>query len=202
MSKVYLVDVLDTKTDTINDVGGNSMNKVITLGIIILITTLLAGYLISSNLKQNTNNIGVQNGVSGKSDNSTPTTQPVDEQAAFAIFTNGTFRIFTAAMYHNLSEDVFIQADNPNIIHVKKEGVTWNDFFSTLPFKLTSDCLTTGTKQTFCTGNSGSLKFYLNGEKNESVLNQEIHSGDKLLVTFGNESEGVIKQQIAKIPLP
>lgn len=50
--------------------------------------------------------------------------QPVVKQAAFAIYTSGTFRIFTASMYHNLSEDVFIQAENPNIIQVKKDGVT------------------------------------------------------------------------------
>ena len=103
-------------------------------------------------------------------------------------------------MYHNLSDDVYIEAGSPNIIKVKKAGVTWNDFFSTLPFKLTQDCLTTGTKETFCTGSKVSLKFYLNGERKESVLDQEIQSGDKFLVTFGNESEDAIKQQIDKIP--
>ena len=62
------------------------------------------------------------------------TSQIVNKKASFAIFTNGTFRLFTAAMYHNLSEDVFIQADNPNIVHVKKTGITWDVFFKTLPF--------------------------------------------------------------------
>ena len=80
----------------------------------------------------------------------TPIYEKVDYIGAFAIFTNGTFRVFTAAMYHNLSEDVFVQADNPNIVRVKKSGTTWDDFFKTLPFKLTKECLTTGTKETFC----------------------------------------------------
>ena len=131
----------------------------------------------------------------------TPQSQVVDKQASFAIFTNGTFRVFTASMYHNLSDDVFIQADNPNIIHIKKAGVTWNDFFSTLLFKLTHDCLITGTKETFCTGDNGTLKFYLNGEINGKVLDQEIKDGDKLLVTYGSESEDIIKKQIDQIPL-
>ena len=123
-----------------------------------------------------------------------------DIQASFAIFTNGTFRIFTAAMYHNLSQDVYIDASNPNIVQVIKGGTTWNDFFSTLPFTLTSECLTTGTKETFCTGNKGTLQFYINGEKNNNALKQEIKQGDKLLVTFGKESDAQIKQQIDKIP--
>jgi len=121
-------------------------------------------------------------------------------KASFVIFTNGTFRIFTASMYHNLSPDIYIEASNPNIVHVKKAGATWNDFFSTLPFKLTSECLTTGTKETFCTGNRGTLKFYINGEQNNNVLSQEINEGDKLLVTFGNESDEVVRGQFDKIP--
>ena len=123
-----------------------------------------------------------------------------DIQASFAIFTNGTFRVFTAAMYHNLSQDAYIDASNPNIVQVKKAGTTWNDFFSTLPFKLTPECLTTGTKEMFCTGNKGTLQFYINGEKDTYALSQEIKDGDKLLVTFGKESDAQIKQQIDKIP--
>ncbi len=121
-------------------------------------------------------------------------------KASFAIFTNGTFRIFTDSKYHNRSADVYIEASNPSIVHIKKTGTTWNDFFSTLPFKLTQKCLTTGTKQIFCTGDKAALQFYINGEKNIDALTQEIKAGDKLLVTFGTESEEAIKQQLNKIP--
>lgn len=122
--------------------------------------------------------------------------QAVDKIASFAIFTNGTFRIFTASMYHNLSPDVYIEQSNPNIVKIKKDKITWDDFFKTLPFKLTADCLTTGTKETFCTGSNGTLKFYLNGERNENALNQEIKDGDEILVSYGNESDDAIKKQL------
>src|SRR3990172_6251669 len=56
-----------------------------------------------------------------------------DKKAAFAIFTNGTFRIFTDPRYHNLSSDVYIESTNPNIVLIQREGITWNDFFKTLP---------------------------------------------------------------------
>ncbi|HVF69317.1 MAG TPA: hypothetical protein VNA13_01995 [Xanthomonadales bacterium] len=124
-----------------------------------------------------------------------------DYQASFAIFTNGTFRIFTAPMYHNQSEDVFIQADNPYVIHVKKSGTTWDDFFKTLPFKLTKDCLTTGTGQTFCSDDNGKLRFYLNGKEDPSALDKEINAGHRLLVTYGNENEQQIQEQLQKIPV-
>lgn len=109
----------------------------------------------------------------------------IEEKASFAIFTNGTFRIFTAAMYHNRSGDVFIEASNPNIILVKKAGVTWDDFFKTLPMKLTKDCLTTGTGQNFCTNSNQTLKFYINGKQDPDALNRTIKAGDQLLVSYG-----------------
>lgn len=130
----------------------------------------------------------------------TNTSSKVDYSASFAIFTNGTFRIFSASMYHNLSSDVYIQADNPNIVYVKRNDITWNDFFKTLPFKLTKDCLTTGTKQTFCTNNNGKLKFYINRKENVNALDKIIKNGDQLLVTYGNEKETQIQEQLNQIP--
>lgn len=130
----------------------------------------------------------------------TTTPVAVDYQAGFAIFTNGTFRIFTAAMYHNRSKDVFIQADSPNVVHVKKAGITWNDLFATLPMQLTKDCLITGTKQTFCTNSKEQLRFYLNGREDKNALDKQIESGDGLLVSFGSESDELIQKQLQQVP--
>lgn len=120
----------------------------------------------------------------------------VNYSASFAIFTNGTFRIFTNPMYHNLSKDVYIEVSNPNTVYVKKSEITWNDFFRTLPFKLTKECLTTGTKQIFCTDTEGTLKFYLNGKEDKDALDKEIKQGDELLVTYGDEDDEQIQKQL------
>lgn len=128
----------------------------------------------------------------------TPTVTPknVDFTASFAIYTNGIFRVFTASMYHNLSKDAFIKGDNPNRVYVKKAGVTWDDFFKTLPMKLTKDCLTTGTKQIFCTDNKARLRFYLNGKEDNEALQKQILDRDKLFISYGNENEDQIQKQL------
>jgi len=128
--------------------------------------------------------------------------EKIDKKAAFAIFTNGTFRIFTAPMYHNLSEEVYIESAKPNIINIKKSDLTWNDFFETLPFELDSECLTTGTGQTFCTGSSGTLRFFINGAEDTEALKKIINHEDKLLVSFGKENAEEINLQTTKIPNP
>lgn len=138
----------------------------------------------------------------GKPNLNTPTTSPtsvteqtiptqfaekVDLTASFEIYTNNTKRIFTASMYHNLSQDVYITADDPSVVHVKKKGITWNDFFATLPMQLSKDCLVTGTKQTFCSGADGKLRFFINNQENSNALNELINEGDFLKVTYGSK---------------
>ena len=132
-------------------------------------------------------------------------TNPGDEknvnyQASFAIFTNGTFRTFSDSMYHNLSEDVYIESSGLNIVNVKKPLVTWDDFFKTMPFKLTKECLTTGTGQTFCTNYNASLKFYLNEMPDPNALDKVINAKDRLLVSYGSENNTEIEKQIETIP--
>lgn len=125
---------------------------------------------------------------------STPTSQiPISSPAAeekinitanFTIMTDSITRSFKAEKYHNLSPNVYIEASDPTIVHVKKLGITWDDFFKTLPMKLTKACLTTGDGETFCDGADGSLKFYLNDIETPNLLNKEIKDGAEALIKF------------------
>jgi len=126
----------------------------------------------------------------------------VDYQAGFAIFTNGIFRVFTLSMYHHRSEDVFIDSNEPNIVRVKKRGITWGDFFRTLPLKLTDECLTTGTGETFCTNDKDKLSFHINKAEAQTFLDQEIRDGDRVLITYGNNLKQIIDEQFQKVPSP
>ena len=173
------------------------MNKTVIIGIILLITVLLGLTFVSN--KQKESKAPLLEQVQQQPTSISEQTLAVDKQASFAIFTNGTFRVFTASMYHRLSPDVYIEASNPNIVKVKKAGVTWNDFFQTLPFSLTKNCLTTGTKETFCTNQNKTLKFYVNGVKTNKLLDKVINDGDKALVSYGEDSERQIQEQIDKL---
>lgn len=67
---------------------------------------------------------------------------------------------------------------------------------------MTYNCLTTGTKQTFCTNDNQSLKFFINGEREDGALGVEIKDGDRLLVSYGSEEEDELENQFSQIPLP
>lgn len=111
-------------------------------------------------------------------------TQEVNIRASFTIITGNITRSFKAEKYHNQSKDVYIQVDDPTIIHGKKKGITYDDFFKTLPMKLTADCLITGDGETLCDGEGGTLKFYLNNFETPELLEKEIMDGDKALIKF------------------
>lgn len=104
--------------------------------------------------------------------------------AEFKVITDGLTRDFTNTRYHKKSPDVYIEAVKPNIVHVQKENITWGDFFKTLPVQLTDYCLTTGTSQVFCTGNTGELRFYLNEIETPKALEMRISPGDSLIVEY------------------
>lgn len=98
-----------------------------------------------------------------------------------------------------MSTEVYLEKDSPNTVFVKKKGATWDDFFKTLPMTLSKDCLVTGTKQSFCTDKQSSLKFYLNGARNDSLLEAEIKEGDRVLISFGKDNKEEIERQLKKL---
>lgn len=126
---------------------------------------------------------------------------PVHEHAAFAIFTNGIKRDFKDKKYHERNPDIHIGSDNPEIVHKHKSGITWGQFFESLPkpMKVTKDCLTTGTGHEFCSTGRAKLKFYLNGKFVDDVLGMEIKDGGRLLVSFGVENEIEVRKQFLHV---
>ena len=106
--------------------------------------------------------------------------------ASFSITTLGTRRVFTDPKYHYRSRDVFLSPPDPEVVHVTKPSITWQEFFATLPapMKLELNCLTTGAGQRFCTGPQGQLRLRLDGIEHPSALSQPIAPDSKLEITF------------------
>ncbi len=148
----------------------------------ILIALLLALYLwFNTSNSTKTATVGISQTPTPEA---TTDTLPVAFEASLEIRINGSKRNFSSPMYHNLSPDVYLQADDPNIIHVRKAGITWADFFATQPMKVDKRCLTAGSGQTFCTTATKKLRFYLNEVETPDLLDQLIMAGDKAKIVY------------------
>lgn len=159
--------------------------KLITISIIIIVSITGIIYLRNYTSSQKQENTPTLNEVAQPTPQLEEANETTDFTATFEIYTHGTRRIFTASMYHDQSQDVFITNPNPNVVNVKKAEVTWNDFFKTLPFSLTKECLVTGNNETYCTNNAAKLSFYINDEETPDALERPIYPSDKLVVLYG-----------------
>lgn len=78
---------------------------------------------------------------------------------------------------------------NQDVVHVHARGVTWGHFFANIGFTLRDDLLRTDGGVNFEVGDNQTLKFILNGNAVPSVYNQLIQSEDRLLISYGSETE-------------
>lgn len=156
--------------------------------LLVLITILVAFFLYIINTKSpvvsNLNIEGLRS-TDGLSSVNIDIGHEVDITARFEIYTNGIKRVFNLPMYHGQSETVYIESSDSNLIYVKRSNTSWNDFFSTLPFSLSKECLITGNKEKFCNTDIRKLRFFLNGAEFFDILDNEIMDNDVLEIIYG-----------------
>ncbi len=137
------------------------------------------------------------------------------EHADFAIFIRGQQFNFHDPQFVSETgheEDLYVHIHDPRytVVHVHKDGITWDYFLNTLHFKLddptfrgvTADrtCLTIPSGEKLCQSATETFKFYVNGVKVDGVSNTGIHDLDRVLISFGSETAAdVVAQQLPKV---
>lgn len=124
-----------------------------------------------------------------------------EDRASLSIYINNIQVPTSSREFLNRSIDVYLTQEI-SIIHIANPEVSWDDFFKTLPVTVSKNCFVTQSSVSYCSGDNGVLKFYLNGEKKDNLLSLKIKDGDRSLVTFGKESENQIKDQMSYVPNP
>lgn len=159
------------------------------IGLVIVVGCLLLSGCSSTKMMRSVKQTLVSDSPKSQTDLETVTTSPLPDAytARFEIYTNGVKRVFTASMYHNQSDEVYIENSDPEQIFIKTAGTRWKDFFGTLPFSLSKECLVTGTNQTFCTNQNAKLYFYLNDQETPDVLEKVIKPNDFLRVEYATK---------------
>ena len=65
--------------------------------------------------------------------------------------------------------------------------------------KLNSTCFVTDTGNEFCNEGDKTLKFYVNNQSSDIFDDYEFHDLDKVLISYGNETDSQIQTQLASI---
>lgn len=123
--------------------------------------------------------------------------------ADFKIFVNGK-EVNTYYKPENFEKNKYVHMhpgeSEENVIHVHATGITLKHFFNTLNIILSRECISFKEEgKEFCTDNSKILKYYVNGKINADAPNYVIQDLDKILITYGDDSEVQIQKQLASI---
>jgi len=106
---------------------------------------------------------------------------------------------FFSTVEVELSENVHIHGPFHDIVHVHREGTTWREFFHSLGFELTDECLTLPEGEQLCNSERERLSFIVNGVRVDGLAFQDITDIDRALISFGDESDEELMQQYAGV---
>ena len=78
-------------------------------------------------------------------------------------------------------------------------GVPLWIFFESVGMRFDSNCIALENKEKFCNENNKKLKFFVNGKESNEFDNYVFNDLDKVLISYGDESEEELKNQLASI---
>ena len=122
------------------------------------------------------------------------------EHATFKVFLDGKEFNFSERKYMVRDEYVHVEGGDGETIHKHATGVNLGFFFNTMGLKFDEQCFKTDSGD-FCSNNEKKLKFYVNGVKNEEYGSHEIRDGEKYLITYGNENNAEIQEQLEAVKI-
>lgn len=104
--------------------------------------------------------------------------------ANFSVSIHGDRVNFSKERYMVRSQYVHLEGGDGTTIHKHATGVTLADFFDTVGWKLTNDCLSAANGTTYCTGDGGRLRILVDGNEVDNPDEYEIQNNDTIRVVY------------------
>lgn len=86
-----------------------------------------------------------------------------------------------------------------DILHMHATGIPLWVFFKSVGMDFSKDCITLENKDKLCNDANKELKLIVNGKENGEFENYVFNDLDKILIIYGIENEGEIRNQLASI---
>lgn len=121
------------------------------------------------------------------------------EHTGFAVYVEGKQIDFSQNKYQLQADFVHVENGDGTTIHKHATGVTFSDFLLTERMKLSKDCFKMDGGKEYCSSGDKTLKFYVNRQKSDLLENYELRDGDRILLSYGPETEAEIQEQLDSI---
>ena len=106
---------------------------------------------------------------------------------------------FSTPAFQIKSSWIHFEESDGTTIHRHASGVTLSYLFETMNIIIDDQCYLFPDGRQFCTNEDYSLKYYLNHKSVDSINDYVIQDGDRILITFGNETPEQIEDQLTEL---
>ena len=121
------------------------------------------------------------------------------EHASLLVRIFGDKFDFSLPNYQVKTSWIHFEDQDGETIHRHASGVELEYLFNSLNIGLNSNCFIFADGRQFCTNEDYSLKYYINHEKVNDITQYVIQEDDRILISYGNETESEIEEQLAEL---
>ena len=121
------------------------------------------------------------------------------EHASILVRIFGDKFDFSVPSYQIKSSWIHFEESDGTTIHRHSSGVELGFLFESINIELDENCFIFPDGREFCTGEDYSLKYYLNHQIVNSINDHVFEDGDRILISFGSESEEQIEEQLREL---
>ena len=121
------------------------------------------------------------------------------EHASLLVRIFGDKFDFASPAYQIKSSWIHFEDTDGTTIHRHSSGVTLGFLFDTLNIGIDNECYRFPDGRQFCTNEDYSLKYYINHQLVNGIRDYVFEDGDRLLITYGNETPEQIEDQLIEL---
>ncbi|MBI3027027.1 hypothetical protein HYY70_02845 [Candidatus Woesearchaeota archaeon] len=118
--------------------------------------------------------------------------------ADIKVYINGQAIDFSQSKYQLKNSLIHFEDKIGDVAHTHATGLTLGHLFKSIGIYFNNECINIEGKN-YCNENSKRLKFYVNGKINNEFDNRLIADLDKYLISYGDENESEIQNQLNSI---
>lgn len=106
---------------------------------------------------------------------------------------------FTHSDFQLQDPRINFEPAEPDVIHRTSKDATIGLLFDTLGMQLSSQCFVFNDGREFCSNAKDNLKFFVNDQKKDDLSEYVLSEDDRILISYGPESESEIKEQLSEL---
>ena len=165
-------------------------NSLKAAGVLVLIAVIV-GYSVYVFINLDSNVPGAPSGAGKLGDE--------HEHASLLVRIFGDTFDFSSPSYQIKSSWIHFEDSDGTTIHRHSTGVTLGYLFANIGIGIDSECYKFPDGRMFCTNEDYSLKYYINHQIVKDINDHVLEEGDRILITYGNETPEQIEEQLMEL---